>query len=461
VKLRKTLTSTALVFVMFFNVSGGAYGTEGLAGSIGPGLALLILLLVPLVWSLPETLIIGELASMLPEEGGYYRWVRRAFGEFWAFQNGWATWLYSLVDMALYPVLCNQYLRWFFPSLGTGSAWIVSLAVIWGATAINLRGAFPVGRVSIWAGAFVLIGFAALAMLAIPHAQHAPWTPFTNAGSTVGAGLAVGLSTALWNYIGWDNASTVQGEVVDASRSYPRALLVALPLVTLAYFVPILPALAASDGSKWTDGSWPAIAAAVTGSAGPFVAAWIALGGLVSALALFNALLLSYSRIPLAMAEDGLLPAALAQTDDRGTPRRAVLVSAVFYSVFVLLPFGKLVVADVLLYAIALMLEFGALIALRRKEPDLRGVFRIPTGIVGVVVLAALPAIVLGVVIWLSIHDGDIALPSMTGAAVGLAIGPLLYWGMRGRGGSRSSQQGDELAVVGLRLLNKKRRDRS
>jgi amino acid transporter len=427
VKLRKTLTSTALVFVMFFNVSGGAYSTEGLAGSVGPGLALLTLLVVPLIWSLPETLIVGELASMLPEEGGYYRWVRRAFGEFWAFQNGWATWLYSLVDMAIYPVLFNQYLRWFVPSLGAESAWIVSLAVIWGATVINLRGALPVGRVSIWAGSFVLLGFLALALFAIPHATHAPWTPFTNTGTTVRAGLAVGLSTALWNYIGWDNASTVQGEVIDASRSYPRALLVALPLVTLAYFAPLLPALAASDGGTWTDGSWPAIASHVTGAAGPFIATWIALGGLVSALALFNALLLSYSRIPLAMAEDGLLPKSLAYTDERGTPTRAVLVSAVFYSVFVLVPFGKLVVADVLLYAIALMLEFGALIALRRKEPELRGVFRIPAGTGAVVALAALPAIVLGVVIWLAFEDGSIARTSLVGSAIGLALGPVLY----------------------------------
>lgn len=418
---------------MFFNVSGGAYSTEGLAGAVGPGLALLTLLIVPLVYSMPETLIVGELASMLPEEGGYYRWVRRAFGRFWAFQNGWATWLYSLVDMAIYPVLFNQYLRWFFPSIGAGSAWAVSLAVIWGATAINLRGALPVGRVSIWAGGFVLLGFLAMALLAIPHAQHAPWTPFVNAGTTVRAGLAVGLSTALWNYIGWDNASTVQGEVIDASRSYPRALLVALPLVTLAYFVPLLPALAASDGGAWKDGSWPDIAAHVTGAAGPFIAAWIALGGLVSAIALFNALLLSYSRIPLTMAEDGLLPAALARTDARGTPTRAVLVSAVFYSAFVLVPFGKLVVADVLLYSIALMLEFGALIALRRREPALRGAFRIPAGVVGVTALAALPAAVLGVVILLSFRDDEFALPSMIGSAVALALGPLLYFALRTR----------------------------
>jgi amino acid transporter len=127
------------------------------------------------------------------------------------------------------------------------------------------------------------------------------------------------------------------------------------------------------------------------------------------------------------MAEDGLLPRALAQTDERGTPRRAVIVSAVFYSVFALLPFGKLVVADVLLYAIALMLELAALIALRRREPELRGVFRIPTGTAGVALLAAMPAIVLGVDIWLAVRDGDIARPSLIGATVGLALGPVLY----------------------------------
>jgi len=425
--LKRTLTTTALVFVMFFTVSGGAYTTEGLVAKVGPGLALLTLALVPLFWSLPETLIIGELASMLPEEGGYYRWVRRAFGDFWAFQNGWATWLYSLVDMAIYPVLFNQYLHWFFPGLAAGAQWAISLAVIWGATAINLRGALPVGRVSIVAGTFVLLGFLALAVTAAPHATHAPWTPFTATGSTVGAGLAVGLSTALWNYIGWDNASTVQGEVIDASRSYPRALMVTLPLVTLGYFVPLLPSLAASDWTTWREGTWPAIAMGVAGSAGPFVAGWLALGGLVSALALFNALLLSYSRIPLAMAEDGLLPAALARTDARGTPRLAVLASAACYSVFVLLPFGELVVADVLLYAVALLLEFGALIALRRKEPELRGMFRIKTGVGGVTALAALPAVILLIVIWLAFKDGEIAMPALVGSAVGLGFGPVLY----------------------------------
>lgn len=100
----------ARVFVMYFNTSGGAFSLEGLVAEVGPGASLLILLLLPLVWAIPETMIVAELASMLPVEGGYYRWVQRAFGRFAAFQNGWMTWVYSLLDMAIYPVLFNQYL---------------------------------------------------------------------------------------------------------------------------------------------------------------------------------------------------------------------------------------------------------------------------------------------------------------------------------------------------------------
>jgi amino acid transporter len=148
---------------------------------------------------------------------------------------------------------------------------------------------------------------------------------------------------------------------------------------------------------------------------------------MVSAVALFNALLLSYSRIPFVMAADGLLPRALARTDARGTPRDAVLFSAVCYSACTLLPFSGLVVADVLLYSLALMLELAALVQLRRREPSLRGAFRIPVGTSGVALLAALPLSVLLLVVGLSFADGEYGVPALAGAGAAIALGPVLY----------------------------------
>jgi amino acid transporter len=426
-KLPRAIGTVGLVFVLFFSTSGGPYTTETLIHSVGPGLGLLILALVPLIWSVPEALIVGELASMLPEEGGYYRWVDRAFGRFWAFQNGWLTWMYSLVDMAIYPVLFNQYLRYFIPGLDARVEWLISLAIIWGAAFINVRGAVNVTRVSIIAGSFIMLGFLVLSVTSAARITHIPWQPFASEHARGLGGLAVGISIALWNYIGWDNPSTVQGEVKDPSRTYPRALAFALPLVTIGYFVPLLTTLGASDWTTWTEGGWPQIAVSAAGNAGRWLAIWIALGGMISALALFNALLLGYSRIPFVLADDGLLPKALAKLDVHGTPRTAVIVSAVFYSLFALVAFGKLIVADVLLYSVALFLEFGALIQLRKTEPSLRGVFRIPLGRTGVAVLAALPMIVLVGVIGVSFTDGEYGLPAVIGTAVAIAVGPFMY----------------------------------
>ena len=415
---------------MFFTVSGGPFGLEGLVGGSGPGVALLLLVLTPLVYSIPEVLLIGELASMLPAEGGYYQWVKRAFGRSWGFANGWLSWMYSLIDMAIYPVLFLQYLRFFTGDLGRWHGWLLALALIWGATWLNLRGTRVVGMASGWFVAAVLLPFVLLAGTALslwiadgPSAAMRA-APFHAPGTGLLGVLGIGISQSIWNYSGWDNASTVGGEIEESGRTYPRALSRALPLVAGVYAVAIVPALAVTDWTTWSDGAWPAIARSV---AGDWLASWIALAGCVSAFALFNALLLVYSRIPLVLAQDGLLPAALAATDERGTPRRAVIFSAAAYSGFVLLSFGGLLAADVLLYSAALALEFAALIRLRSAEPELRGGFRVPVGIPVLVALAALPMLLIAAAVALEVRSRDIGLVGVGVAALFGALGPVWY----------------------------------
>src|SRR3979490_3634958 len=97
-------------------VSGGTYGTEDIVHGAGYGRAILILLLTPLLWSLPTAFMIGELSSALPFEGVCYAWVRRAMGNFWGFQEAWLSLVASIFDMAIYPTLFVLYLDRLFPA---------------------------------------------------------------------------------------------------------------------------------------------------------------------------------------------------------------------------------------------------------------------------------------------------------------------------------------------------------
>jgi amino acid transporter len=375
----------------------------------------------------PEALLIGELASMLPVEGGYYRWVQRAFGDRAGFQNAWCTWLYSLVEMSLYPAIVVQYLGAFMPELGRGPEIAVTLLVIWLPTLLNLRGAVPVGRVSTMIGVAVLACFGLLALFALPNMTHAPWTTPGPPEPVRWSSLGAGLSLALWNWIGWDNASTVCGEIEDAGRTYPKALAIAVPLVAAGYFVPLLPALAASDWRTWREGGWPDIAREIAGPAGPALGIALVVLAMLSAAAMFNSLLLAYSRIPLSVAQDGLLPRWLAAVDARGVPARSILLASTLYSVLALLPFGDLIAADVLLYALALALEFAALLQLRKTEPGLRGAFRLPLGRGGLLLLALCPMLILIGVTGIEIAEGEHAGRALLVATLAAAAGPLVF----------------------------------
>ncbi len=99
-------------------VSGGTYGTESIIAGAGYGRGILVLLFLPVLWCLPTAFMIGELSSALPEEGGYYAWVRRGLGNFWGFQEAWLSLAASIFDMAIYPTLFVFYLKAMAPWFG-------------------------------------------------------------------------------------------------------------------------------------------------------------------------------------------------------------------------------------------------------------------------------------------------------------------------------------------------------
>ncbi len=310
-----------LVAATYFMVSGGPYGIEDILGGAGYGIAILILAVLPLLWSLPTTLMIGELASAIPAEGGYYVWVRRALGPFWGFQEAWLSLAASVFDMALYPSIFALYLGQFNPALTAGSReYMLKLAVVVVCCVWNLRGATRVGNDSVGLFVILLLPFALFTVLGIGRGllMH----PAVHWGLPAAAGTHTALSTAIlvamWNYMGWDNASTVATEVENPQRNYPRAMIGAAILTAFTYILPLVAmALAGLSPAGFTTGSWTT-AGQILG--GRFLFLAVVAGGVICGVGMFNALMLSYTRLPAAMANDGLLPRVLARHNSRGVP---------------------------------------------------------------------------------------------------------------------------------------------
>ena len=433
----KRLSAFALALTVFCCVSGGPFGLEETIRTAGPGLGVLLILVVPIFWALPDALTTAELAPAIPEEGGYVVWVRRAMGPFWGFVNAWWTWMYALVDATVYPVLFATYLSRLLvtvagaPGFGPTPRWGVAAAVIVLFTLLNVRGAASVGRASVVFTGLIVAPFVVLAGVGLWRWGHDPrpmFSSFVPAGSSVRGALADGLGIVMWNYLGWDALSTVAGEVERPERAYPLALALSLPLVILVYLLPVLGTLPfVPDPARWTDGAWPDLARAV---GGPWLGLAVNAAGLVSAAALFSASLLGSSRIPFVLAEGGFLPRFFVELHPRfGTPWRALALCGTIYVALASKSVKDLIELNVILYGAALMLEILALLILRRKEPDLPRPFRIPGGPPALGLVFLFPALVVGTMAWTSVAEDGWAKQKLDLAL--LASGPLVYGAVR------------------------------
>jgi amino acid transporter len=421
---RNKMRLLPLLGATYFMVAGGPYGLEDIIGKAGYWRALLMLAIVPLFWSLPTSLMVGELASAIPAEGGYYVWVRRAMGRFWGFQEAWLSLAASVFDMAIYPAIFVLYLSRFAPTWTAGyrgTLW--ALAVVLGSALWNLTGAKAVGRGSVVLFFLLLAPFVVLVAAAL-------WT-WHGRGTgallhSVGApDIAGAVSVTMWNYMGWDNASTIAQEVDDPQHNYPRAMLGAALLVSLTYIFPLAAVgLAGLAADQFSTGAWTDAARTLVGPALGFA---VVVGGMINGAGMFNPLMMSYTRVPFAMAEDGLLPALLLRRTRRGVPWVSVLLCATIWALALRFTFERLISIDLVLYGASLLLEFVALVVLRRREPDLLRPFRVPGGMVGAIAAGVGPALLIAFALWAARHEHVLGLNALLFSTAVAVSGAVVY----------------------------------
>jgi amino acid transporter len=493
-KLKRELTLLPLFGLIYFTVCGGSFGAEPMVGWSGPGLAILLFILTPLFFSIPNMLMVREMQSMMPVEGGYYHWLKQAFGPFVGFMGGWMNWVVSWVDVSIYPVLAAYYLGYFIPALRTGAtiggvevsstvlSFIVAVILIWGVSYLNVRGARLSGLMTDWIGLVMMIPLIIMSIMGIivwiksGTSIHLPFLPggVPVNMSSLTAALSTGIYVAMWNFMGWELPTAAGDEIINPKKTYPIAMVLVLVAAIATYSIPTVAGLyggAGEDGKyqlwgieEYTSGEgigpvladfgvppeqsekWGVDLASSVGWQFPDIAHAVAdkltgqtngtlarvMGGLVtisavlSMIGLFIGNGLGGTRIPFALAEDGMMPKFMVKVNSKyGTPWVAILLCAAIYSIFSLSAFAALVVIDVFLNMVVLMVEFFALWKLRLTRPELPRV-KVPGGYVGLVIITLLPALIITLAIYSNYTESG--MDTITWALIAMVIGAILYY---------------------------------
>ncbi|GBG33857.1 Amino acid-polyamine transporter, putative [Hondaea fermentalgiana] len=389
---KQGLNMWRLAALTFFTVSGGPYGLEPLVKTVGPFYSIIGLLVVPWVWGMPCALMTAELASAIPEMGGYISWVQRTMGDFWAFQNGIWNIFSNTLDNALYPVMFVDYIEEmmgptfefsFMTRFLIGAIMVVFLGFV------NVIGVDVVGDGAGVFGIFVILPFLFLVLIGFASGEVDP-SDWGESNANLDFGLYV--SMLLWNTCGYDSAGTCAAEVENPGKIYPRAMLLTIILTTLLYVLPIMAGVSfATDYSAWEDGHFVTIGELIGGK---FLKIFVLVAGCVSSLGLLNSTMCTSSRALACIAGFGYAPKSLARIHPKyGTPIVAIMINSVSIIGMIAtgLDFEAIAQLSMWLYALTLAFEFFALMLLRSQEPELERPYRIPLGYWSLWLMCSMP----------------------------------------------------------------------
>jgi len=421
------------VFVMYSYTTAGPFGLEDQVTTSGPGLTLLYHLMLPFFWCIPVSLVAAELTTTLPVEGGFYRWVRAGYGDFWGFLCGWWNWSASFCLGGAYAVLFSDYFSFYFPQITGWKHYSISLALVAVIAYVNVRGIQMVGTVATVLEIFILLPVAGLCAIAATKWRHNPFSPLIPPHVPLFQVFGVGLALGLWLYSGYEQLSTVAEEVENPQRTYPRALALVVPLSMATYFLPTMLSLAALGNWQQWHTRYFSDAAQLIG--GRWLGFWMTLAAMVTSVSILNATVLTSTRMPFAMAEDGYLPHLLTEKHPRyETPWVAIVVSSAVYGFLAFHTLTQLITVYMWLRIATTVMTVLSAWRLRQTRPDLARPFRIPWGRAGLLYVVVAPIVMSGVALFGSDRF------ALEWGPVAILLGPIAYLFVRKSGRRRVAE---------------------
>ena len=361
----------------------GILRTPGIvAAQFGSGWLIMAAWVLGGAYALLGTISILELGTMLPQDGGWFVFVRRAFGDYGGFIIGWSDWVGTCASVASMLIAIGEFTIILIPSWAgyIKSIAIVTLLFFFAIQWIGLKASSRTQEITSLVKALAFIALVAACFIygggasVLKESAEPVKTPGTFT-AIIFAGV-IALQSIIFTYDGWYNAVYFSEEDKDPGKNLPKSALggvfitIAIYLLVNAGFLYVLPL------SQLTKSIAPATdtAIALFGSMGGKIITALSIASLLS---IVNAVLMVATRVIFALGRDNLFTRKVASVSDSGTPRAALALSTVIVLLLLLSgTFTLLVAISTFFYVANYLTSFIALIVLRKREPDLHRPFR-------------------------------------------------------------------------------------
>lgn len=371
--MHKTRFSLAgIVFLIFCMCAAGAFGVEDMIPSVGPGLTIALLIIIPILWAIPMGIYTAELGALAPVDAGPYVWMRMAYGEMWGFCMNWWLMLAIYLGQAAYVVIAVGYIGQII-SLTPLAATIIKIAIVVILTIVNLIGLKEVSILSTIFSIIIIVMFALVTIVGFANWNYNPVDPFIPEGTDVVSSLGTGLAIGIWLYCGYIQISNLGGEIANP-EIVPKGMKVSIIVIALNFLLPTIAGLASLGnyqnwGTGIGDGTLNYSSVLITYT-GPALGVAFMIMAVISSCSTTNSVIASGSRLFLILAEDNLCPSFLAKlTKKSKMPFWPIIILAAVTIIFVNFDFSMIVnIVSPVLFILYVGLAF-AFLKIRKKYP--------------------------------------------------------------------------------------------
>lgn len=322
----------AVALVMGSIIGVGIFNLPTSLSGYGP--ISLVSLGLTTVGALALALLFAGLSRRMPADGGPYAYARAAFGNRLGFANAWSYWITAWAGNAAIAVGWVLYVEEFV-NTGHNKTFSILLVLVglWLPAAINLSGIKNMGSVQVWTTVLKFAVLAFMSTVGLFFISSANYTPWNVSGESAIAAIGGGMAIALFSYLGIETAAVAAARVKDPDRNVPRATIVGTLATAAVYMLSLIAVFGILPTSELASSTAPFSDAADAIFGGGWAGNLMAIAVIISGLGALNGWTMICAEMPLAAANDGVLPEQFKRISRRGVPAFGIVVSTALASV--------------------------------------------------------------------------------------------------------------------------------